>query len=72
VCKYAGSVGQTPGASTPCASSGTIRTGFYSGSHWSSSEATATTARTTSFPYGGDVTPSKSATPYYVRPVRAF
>jgi hypothetical protein len=70
LCKYARNTGQAAGASISCAG-GTLRTGFASSYHWSSSELGATTAGSQYFGSGNQSDGSKSYA-LYVRPVRAF
>lgn len=69
VCKYALATGQAAGA-VVC-SGGALRSGFSSGTYWSSSEVDDYFAWSQTFFSGGQVTDQKSYTDY-VRPVRAF
>jgi len=70
VCKYASNTDHAAGAATVC-SGGGLRTGFSSLYYWSSSEAVSYHAWYQAFGNGGQYNGTK-ASPFYVRPVRAF
>lgn len=70
LCKYARQ--QTTGdSSVNCANTGTLRSGFQTGAHWSSTEVDATQARIQGFTTGTQSQTTKS-TLLWVRPIRAF
>jgi hypothetical protein len=70
LCKYARQ--QTTGdSSVNCANTGTLRSGFQTGAHWSSTEVDATQARTQGFTSGTQSQTTKT-TALWVRPIRAF
>jgi hypothetical protein len=70
LCKYART--QTTGTtSTPCVSSGTLRTGFTAGDYWSSSEILGNIAWQQYFVDGSRSSATKTNS-YQVRPIRAF
>jgi len=70
LCKYARQ--QTTGdSSVNCANTGTLRSGFQTGAHWSSTEVDATQARTQGFTSGTQSQTTKT-TALWVRTIRAF
>ena len=70
LCKYART--QTTGdTAVICANTGTIRSGFSTGTYWSSSELLASRAWSQAFSTGGQESYGKQLSGY-VRPVRAF
>ena len=72
VCKYARNTGQAAGATAVC-TGGTVRAGFIPLFYWSSSEHDATNAWGQDFSKGNQRDfDGKTASTYYVRPVRAF
>ena len=72
VCKYARNTGQAAGATAVC-TGGTVRAGFIPLFYWSSSEVDAVTAWGQDFSKGNQRDfDGKTASTYYVRPVRAF